>query len=60
MIDFENWCLTATSEIVRDGYPLPWVTVLLHRVCDNDVKKFNEALDILRVAFEAGVRTGAK
>jgi hypothetical protein len=56
MTDFEKWCLTASSNMVRDGHPLPWVTLLLIRVCDNDVNKFNEALIILRAAFEDGKR----
>lgn len=39
---------------------MPWITLLLHRVCDNDQAKFEEALRILRAAFAAGQQAGPK
>ena len=53
--EFTKWCFLAQSEIkFADGQPVPLLTELLHRVCDNDPKKFHNAVDILRKAFEAG------
>lgn len=52
---FDRWCYSATDErFVMDGSPLPVLTVVLHRVCGNDPKRFEEAVIALRSAFEAG------
>lgn len=47
--DYDRWCFTSKE---ADG--LPTLTHLLHRVCQNDEKRFVIALDILQQAFEAG------
>lgn len=58
---FDQWCFTAPSDVkFDDGKPLPLLTVFLHRVCGNDVKKFEQGVDILRAAFEAGESAGRK
>ena len=53
---FDQWCFTANDDRVKleDGRPLPVLTVVLHRVCRNDTRAFNEALRALQLAFEAG------
>ena len=54
---FDRWCFTAMDErVMMDGRPLPVPTVVLHRVCDGDEKKFLEALRALQLSFEAGQR----
>lgn len=57
---FDRWCFTAMDERVRfdDGKPLPVLTVVLHRVCKNDHRAFEEALRALQTAFEAGASAG--
>lgn len=52
--EFTRWCFMAQSDVQFEGHPLPLLTILLHRVCDGDTKKFEQALDILQAAFEAG------
>lgn len=52
---FDRWCF-ATKD-ARTG--LPMLTTLLYAVCDNDRKKFEEAMDILQKAYEAGQKVGA-
>jgi len=58
--DFDRWCFTAQDERIKldDGKPLPVLTVVLHRVCDNDPKRFEEACRALQLAFEAGASAG--
>lgn len=52
---FDRWCFLATdSRVVLDGRPAALLTVVLHRVCGNDTKRFDEALIALQAAFEAG------
>lgn len=52
---FDRWCYSATDARVKiDEHPAPVLTVVLHRVCGNDVKRFEEALIALRAAFDAG------
>lgn len=54
---FERWCFATVDPRYPSpfgkGY-LPLLTVFLHRVCGNDGARFNEGIDILRAAFEAG------
>lgn len=57
--DFDRWCFTARSDVkFEDGSPLPLLTVFLHRVCGNDPKKFEQGVEMLRAAFEAGESVG--
>jgi hypothetical protein len=56
---FETWCCLAKSAITMDGKPLPLVTELLYKVCNDDPKKFDRALAMLRAAFEAGEKAAA-
>lgn len=53
---FDRWCLTATDPNIPplDGHPIPVLTTLLHRVCQGDQARFQEALRLLQIAFEAG------
>ncbi len=52
---FDRWCFLATDQrVILDGKPAPMLTVVLHRVCGNDTKRFEEALVALQAAFEAG------
>lgn len=52
---FDRWCYTAKDE--RTGLPL--LTTFLYRVSGNDGLRFEEGLDILKAAFEAGQKQGA-
>jgi hypothetical protein len=53
--DFDRWCFTATDDrYLIHGRPIPMLTTLLHRVCNGDAEKFEEALHIMRFAFDAG------
>lgn len=58
--DFDRWCFTELDERIKmdDGKPVPVLTVVLHRVCGNDPKRFKEACRALQLAFEAGVSAG--
>ena len=57
---FDEWCFTATDDrTLIDGKPIPMMTTLLYRVCDNDRKKFEEAIRLLQAAFEAGEATSS-
>lgn len=56
MDPFDRWCFTAQSEIMVDGKPIPLLTEILHRVCGSDDKTFANAVEILRAAFEAGMK----
>ncbi len=40
---------------VLHGKPLPAITTLLYSVCDNDEKRFEEALRLVRLFCEAAV-----
>ena len=51
---FDAWCYLAESPLKMDGRPLPLLTELIYRVCDNDAAKFERALEMLQAAFEAG------
>ena len=57
MSPFDRWCYSAQSEIMMDGKPLPLLTELLHRVCDGDEKRFTNAVEIMRAAFDAGAKS---
>lgn len=55
---FDRWCYSATDDrVMLDGKPMPILTVVLHRVCNNDPTRFDEAVRALRAAFEAGAVT---
>lgn len=58
--DFDRWCFTAQDERIKldDGKPLPVLTVVLHRACGNDPKRFEEAVRAMQLAFEAGQSSG--
>lgn len=58
---FDRWCYSAMDARVNiDGKPAPVLTVVLYRVCGNDVKRFDEALLALRAAFDAGAEAARK
>lgn len=55
---FDRWCYTAqdtrhTAPFGRGGH-LPLITTFLFKICDNDHDRFDEGIQILRKAFEAG------
>ena len=58
--DFDRWCFTAQDERIKldDGKPAPLLTTVLHRVCGNEPKRFEEACRALQLAFEAGLSAG--
>lgn len=41
--------MTKDPTVVMDGIAFPAMTTLLHRVCDNDTKKFEEATRIVEL-----------
>lgn len=52
---FDRWTLRAKDDRHRlHGEPVPLLTTVLYRVCDNDEKRFEEAIRAMRLAFEAG------
>lgn len=51
---FELWCYN-TWEVVN-GISVPVLTTLMYRVCNRDHEKFDEAMRIIRMAFEAGAK----
>jgi hypothetical protein len=56
---FEKWCYTAEdSTRTINGKPIPLITTFLFSVCQEDQKRFELGIDILRMAFEAGQREG--
>ena len=40
---------TTDPTLSLDGKPVPALTTLLHRVCDNDEKKFEEAIRLVEL-----------
>lgn len=46
--------------VLDDGHPLPILTLLLYRVCENDLEKFTTVVDAMQAAFEAGQRHAAE
>lgn len=54
---FYAWALSRTTgDVLDDGHPLPLLTLLLYRVCDNDLHKFEILCDAMSDAFEGGQR----
>lgn len=41
--------------LLEGDFPLPALTVLLYRVCDNNPKKFEEAIRIIELFIKAGL-----
>lgn len=41
--------MTKDPTMLLDGRPIPAMTTLLHRVCDNDLKKFEETCRIVEL-----------
>lgn len=56
MTEFDAWTYTAKDPTTG----MPFVTTLLYRVCDQDGTKFDEAVRILKAAYEAGQAAAAK
>lgn len=53
---FDQWFFRAVDPTVTvDGRPVPVATTLLYRVCREDQALFEEALRLLRIAFEDGI-----
>lgn len=53
LVHEEPWFfLTMDPTVLVDDRPVPAATVLLHRVCDNDPMKFEEAARIIRLFIE--------
>ena len=57
--EFDQWCFTAMDDrmTMEDGKPLPVLTVVLHRCCEDDPRRLSEATRALQLAFEAGQST---
>ena len=53
---FSAWTMRAPSAFMMDGRPLPLVSELLYAICGGDTKKFDRAIEMLRAAFDEGVR----
>lgn len=53
--EFDKWCLTAKDpKYEHQLTPVPYVTTMIYKVCGGDNNKFDEAIRILKAAFEAG------
>lgn len=58
---FRNWCYTTVDDtFTLNGKPVPLLTTLLYRACDNNPAKFKTVTDALQHAFEAGQKCGLK
>lgn len=56
---FDDWMLAQIDDRTEmDGHPVPLLTTLLYKVCDGDKLRFEEAIYIIRKAYEGGQANG--
>ena len=57
---FDHWLYSTIDDRVKIGkFPIPLLTTMLYRICQNDHARFEELLLVLEQAFEAGQRSKA-
>ena len=52
---FDDWIMAEVDDLNEiDGKPALLLTTLLYKVCGEDKTRFEEAIRILRLTYEAG------
>ena len=46
---------TTDPTVSLDGKPVPAMTTMLHRICDNDEKKFEEAMRLVELFIRKAI-----
>lgn len=59
MTNFDRWALTAPDPgRTIDGRTVPVITSLLYVVCDGNSPRFDEAMRLMQLAYNAGFKEG--